>query len=104
MTSAPKFDVSFGDMFTYDWHDADMIFANSTCFNNPMMENLYEQSLKCKKGTFFLTMSKKLPYAEVVSEGNTPKESLQWEHVHAIKLQMSWGKATINIQRKLTHP
>ena len=29
---APRFEVFQGDMFDHEWHHADMIFANSTCF------------------------------------------------------------------------
>ena len=81
-----------------------MIFANSTCFSAPMMEQIYQTALKCKKGTWFVTMSKRLPHAEKVEEGTAPSADLHWEFILAIKLQMSWGKATINLQRKRTHP
>ena len=81
-----------------------MVFANSTCFGGPMMEQIYEQSLKCKKGTWFVTMSKRLPHAEKINENETPSNALHWEFILAIKLQMSWGKATVNLQRKRTHP
>ena len=56
-------------MFEIEWHDADMLFANSTCYTVPMMETIYQQSLKCKKGSWFVTMSKRLPHAEKVHEG-----------------------------------
>jgi hypothetical protein len=88
-----------------------------------MMERIYQQSLKCKKGTWFVTMSKRLPHA-TTKKSNEPLESefdilsnadkvgeneqaspdLHWEFILAIKLQMSWGKATVNVQRKRTHP
>ena len=51
-------------MFNIDWSDADMIFANSTCFDLAMMENIYEKSLRCKKGTWMLTTTNKLPHTE----------------------------------------
>lgn len=37
-TAAPRFEVVQGDMFVQQWHEADMVFANSTCFNLQMME------------------------------------------------------------------
>ena len=46
-----------------------MIFANSTCFTDKMMDKIYKQSLKCKQGTWFLTMSKRLPKAERIKPG-----------------------------------
>ena len=93
-----------GDIFQIMWHDADMVFANSTCFTQDMMERIYQQSLKCKKGTWFVTMSKRLPHADKVGENEQASSDLHWEFILAIKLQMSWGKATVNLQRKRTHP
>ena len=104
LSGAPKFDVVLGDMFAIEWHQADMVFANSTCFDITMMETIYQQSLKCKKGTFFVTMSKRLPHAEKIGANDGAREDLHWEFILAIKLQMSWGKATVNLQRKRTHP
>ena len=102
--NAPAFEVKQGDMFLEPWHEADMVFANSTCFDVQMMERIYEQSLKCKRGTWFVTMSKRLPHAERVPRDGEPPEGLHWEFILAIKLQMSWGKATVNVQRKITAP
>jgi len=48
-------------------------------------------------------MSKRLPHAEKINENET-RNDLHWEFILAIKLQMSWGKATVNLQRKRTHP
>ena len=104
VVSAPKFDVCQGDVFAMDWSDADMIFCNSTCFSADMMEQLYQQTLKVKKGTWFVTMSKRLPHAEKISEENPASEGLHWEFILSIKLEMSWGKGSVNLQRKITHP
>ena len=91
-------------MFAIDWTDSDFIFANSTCFQAPMMERLYQMSLKCKKGTWFMTLSKRLPHADKVYPENPRLATLHWEHIIAVKLEMSWGPATVNLQRKLTDP
>ena len=95
MASAPRFEVVLGDIYEHEWTDADMIFCNSTCFSAEMMERIYEKTLACKKGTWFLTMSKRLPHAEKLEDSN--QDSLHWEFVLAIKLEMSWGKATVNL-------
>ena len=84
--SAPIFEAFHGDMYLHDWHTADMVFCNSTCFNLRMMEKIYEQSLKCNRGTWFVTMSKKLPNAERVRKGTEPRSDLHWEFILAIKL------------------
>ena len=69
-----------------------------------MMEQIYTMSLKCQKGSWFVTMSKRLPHAEVVNEENPARDDIHWQFILAIKLQMSWGKATVNLHRKRTHP
>lgn len=51
-----------------------------------MMEEIHNMSLKCKKGSWFVTMSKRLPHAEVVSEGNPARDDIHWEFILAIKL------------------
>ena len=104
VAAAPRFDVVLGDIYEHDWADADMIFCNSTCFSMDMMERIYEKTLTVKKGTWFVTMSKRLPHAEKVTEGEPASDDLHWEFILAIKLEMSWGKATVNLQRKRTHP
>ena len=54
-------------MFKQDWSTSDLILANSTCFYAPMMEKIYEKSLTCRKGTWFITLSKKIPHADKIS-------------------------------------
>lgn len=69
-----------------------------------MMEQIYQKSLKAKKGTWFMTMTKRLPHAETINEENPARDDIYWEHILAIKLTMSWGKSTVNLHRKRTHP
>ena len=63
-----------------------MIFCNSTCFTTDMMEQIYQMSRKAKKGTWFVTMSKRLPNAEKINPEDTPSDVLHWEFILAIKL------------------
>ena len=35
---APRFEAVRGDMFQFDWSEADMIFANSTAFTPEMLQ------------------------------------------------------------------
>ena len=52
-----------------------------------------------------MTLSKRLPHADKVYPSNIPRaKTLHWEHIIAVKLEMSWGPATVNLQRKLTNP
>ena len=97
VASAPRFEAVQGDIFEHDWSDSDMIFCNSTCFFPEMMERIYLKTLSCRKGTWFISMSKKLPHAAKVDPKRPVDESLQWELILAIKLEMSWGKATVHV-------
>lgn len=65
LARAPSFEVVLGDIFGHDWHDADLLFVNSTCFTNLMMDQIYMKSARCKKGSWFITLSKRLPYADL---------------------------------------
>ena len=51
-----------------------------------MMEQIYNMALKCKKGSWFATMSKRLPYAEVINDENPARDDIHWEFILAIKL------------------
>ena len=96
-------------MFNIEWADsADMIFANSTCFDPAMMEQIYTLSLRCKKGTWMITSSKQLPHSEKINKGAKapnyeliqsrsmavipttgelePGPTLHWEFVTSIRL------------------
>lgn len=104
LAQAPTFEPVLGDIFEVDWTDGDFILCNGSCFNITIMEAIYAKSLKCKKGTWFLTMSKRLPKSVKVTPEAPATDDLHWEHILGITLQMSWGPATLNLQRKRTHP
>ena len=79
-------DIEFlkGSFFNFDWSDAALIFANSTCFGSEMMEQI--GSLPLKIGTLGIS------FTEVfIGEG--------WIVLESIRKKMSWGQATVYIQR-----
>lgn len=63
-TSFPEFEVHLGDMLELDWSKADLILANSTCFDQALLNKISEKCKKCKIGTWMFTLTKKLPSAE----------------------------------------
>jgi len=77
------------DLSVKDWSDGDVIFANSTCFDDTLMAALANTAGGLKKGTFFITFTKRLPGTDFVV--------LEYE-MH----QMSWGAATVYIHQKIT--
>ena len=88
----PLFEVYHGDMLTdLDWSGADLVFANSTCFDQSLLSKIAEKCSLLKKGAWMFTLTKKIPTAEDFCE------SPEWECVMSIKREMSWGLATIQI-------
>ena len=86
-------------MMDLDWSHADLVLANSTCFDQPLLIKIAEKCSLLKKGSWMFTLTKKLPSAEL--DFYTDEKDLEWECVMSIKREMSWGMATIHIQRKI---
>jgi hypothetical protein len=92
-----------------NWEDADLVLANSTCFDQSLLSQIAKQCSKLKKGAWMFTLTKKLPSAELdfsISDDEellkeTTNQELEWECVLSVKREMSWGLATVHIQRKI---
>jgi hypothetical protein len=95
----------------FDWRDGDVVFANSTCYDETRLEQIAQLARKLsftiflsltrlmdvmmlvsggmKKGSFFISMTRRLPISDFeVVESNT--------------YPMSWGDASIFIMQKVT--
>jgi len=72
------------------WDDGDVIFANSTCFDDELMEGMSREAGKLKPGAFFITFTKGL-------------SSEKFEVLERKRYKMSWGPATVFIHRRLNH-
>jgi len=79
------------DFVVKDWSDGDVLFANSTCFDDSLMAKIAEKAGALKRGAIFITLTRRLP--------STHFEVLEHE-----MYQMSWGGATVYIQQKTTDP
>ena len=44
----------------YDWSDGDVVFANSTCFTEELMDSLALQGASLKPGAYLITFTKGL--------------------------------------------
>jgi len=71
------------------WHDADVVFANSTCFDDALMAQMALKARKLKPGAFFVTFTKGLASPQ------------HFEVLERKRYKMSWGPATVYIQRRL---
>tara|TARA_B100000482_G_scaffold76208_1_gene54022 strand:+ start:723 stop:1169 length:447 start_codon:yes stop_codon:yes gene_type:complete len=49
-----------GSFLSTDWSDGDVVFANSTCFEDDLVANLAEQAERLKPGALFITFTKAL--------------------------------------------
>lgn len=90
---APQ-DLEFmmADFRSFDWSDADVVWANSTCFGQELMRHLSNYSERMKEGSYFLTLTQRLT-------------SDHWQLVTPGELwPMSWGSATIYIWKKIKGP
>ena len=81
----------FLDLTLKDWTNADIVFANSTCYDDDLMKRIAKIAVRMKKGAFFVTLTRKLPVDDFVV--------LEYD-MH----RMSWGEATIFIMQKKTAP
>ena len=50
-----------GDCSYIDWSYGDIVFANATCFDVPLMEKLGKLACELKAESFFIVLSNKLP-------------------------------------------
>lgn len=72
------------DILNYNWTDASIIFANSTCFGSDMMKEIGKVELNI--GVIGIS------FTEVfIGDG--------WIILESIRKNMSWGQATVYIQR-----
>ena len=90
-TGSSSFNLVHGDFLSeeYDWEEADLIFANSTCFTAQLMMKLSVKSQVCKTGTRFITFTSSL-------------DSPYWKVIYKQQLAMSWGPATVFVHERLS--
>ncbi len=82
----------FTNLALCDWpREADICVCNSTCFDDALMEKLAALAAGMKQGSFFVTLTKKLP-------------SSDWKVLDETLYMMSWGGATVVTQQKMTPP
>ncbi|DAZ96595.1 TPA: hypothetical protein N0F65_000161 [Lagenidium giganteum] len=84
-------DIGFvkGDASKMDmWKDATLVFCNSTCFSDSLLQAISNAADSLREGCYFVTVTK-------------PLVSTRWKTVLEQKFQMSWGKATVIIQKKV---
>ena len=82
--------VHLGSFLEYDWSDGDVVFANSTCFDDTLMTDMSHRAENLHPGAIFITFTKGLT-------------SSKFEVLERKRYRMSWGPATVYIHRRLNH-
>ena len=72
-------------MFTIDWSDAGLLFANSTCFTTEMMERI--GAAPARPGTLAITTTRHF-------------DSDDWEVLESRIKPISWNTAEVFISRR----
>ncbi|TMW59476.1 hypothetical protein Poli38472_004545 [Pythium oligandrum] len=70
------------------WRDATLVFCNATCFSDSLMQALSTAADSLSDGAYVVTVTK-------------PLVSKRWKVLLEQKFAMSWGSATVIIQKKL---
>ena len=79
-----------GSLLEYNWSDGDVVFANSTCFDDNLMNDMSKMAQQLKPGAIVVTFTRGLTGIE----GN-------FEVLEKKREKMSWGPATVFIHRRL---
>ncbi len=88
--ASAKIELMCGSFLELDWPSAaDVVFANSTCFDDELMDAIATQGQGLRDGALVITLTRAL---------NSPYFKLVYSEQHT----MSWGSATINIAVKRT--
>lgn len=84
-----KIFIEHGSFLDIDWKEADVVFANSTCYDTQMMDKISRKAEKLKAGSYVITISKGFHDA--------PHLAL----LDVTQFEFSWGSAqTFLFQRK----
>ena len=78
----------FLDSTAFDWTAADIVFVNSTCFSDALMQRLQAEAASLRTGARVMTLTKhfSMPAFQVVD---------------SVNYTMSWGLATCYFHRRL---
>mmetsp|Transcript_31599 Transcript_31599/g.100319 ORF Transcript_31599/g.100319 Transcript_31599/m.100319 type:complete len:273 (+) Transcript_31599:444-1262(+) len=91
LARAPIIRLYNGDITAgqFDWADGDLVFANSTCFEQTLLRDIARVAERLKPGARIITFTVALT-------------SLWLRVVYKKKFNMSWGPATVYIHQKLS--
>eukprot|EP00753_Platysulcus_tardus_P015823 PLAT5299.3.p1 GENE.PLAT5299.3~~PLAT5299.3.p1 ORF type:complete len:288 (+),score=119.82 PLAT5299.3:45-908(+) len=71
----------------YDWSVGDIVFANSTCFDESLMKQIADKAVAMRADSLFISFTK-------------PLDSPAFDLLESKRYRMSWGMATVFIHRR----
>ena len=83
-----EFEFVHGDLLEMSWSDADVVFMNSTCFDDELLAKIQPMIDQMQKGTFVITTTK-------------PLKSYLWQVIEKNRFEEAWGAATVFIHTKI---
>ena len=66
-----------------------------------MMEKLAKKASQMRVGTWLVSLTELLPTARMAEDSDDEGAPHEWTCVLSLKMPMSWGLATVNVQRKI---
>ncbi len=85
-----------GSILEENWADGDIIFANSTCFDESLMKAIAEKAVRLRPGSIIITFTKPLPEVCQTDETlSTGAGASPFKIIDKTSLKMSWGPATV---------
>lgn len=85
--STGSMEFILGSILDYDWSDGDIVFVNSTCFTDDLMNQVSQKANLLSPGAIVITFTNSLT-------------STWFDIINTTRYEMSWGPATVYIHRR----
>jgi SAM-dependent methyltransferase len=122
-STGPSFTLLHGDFRDVDFSDADVLFVNSTVFDEDLMHDLSLYARRLKRGSLIVTYTHALKDEEELIDGTDqqhlesvtadgsasqrpppPPPTRHFRILSDDMFEQSWGWCTVYVQRKLSPP
>lgn len=84
----PEFDVKQDSFLNYNFQDVNLVFANSTCFDDDLMNSLIEKLSVLVEGSYVITVTRQIDHSN-------------FECIHKSFYKMNWGSPTVYVYKKI---
>ena len=84
----PEYDLKEDDFLKDDFSEVDLVFLNSTCYDDELMESSLEKFKSLKSDSYIITVTKQIDHSD-------------FECIHKGFYKMNWGTPTVYIYKKI---